>query len=115
MPVLAGKHCKQTVLGGKGSKGPPSQIFALCVYNMPTVSISRLRLHVANHVYRLQTAFWCARVNGGGGLLVWGVPRMNRTSGQPGGWPTAHQAVMSAEPERPPNLYLILSLILGGS
>ena len=36
---------------------------ALRIYNMPTMStISRLCLHVANHIYGLFPAFWCARV-----------------------------------------------------
>ena len=48
----------------------------LRVYNIPAAStISRPRLHVADRVCRLQTAFSCARVNGGGegggGFLVW--------------------------------------------
>ena len=41
--------------GGEGGLRPPSQILALRVYNMPTVStISRPRLLGADSVYRLQ-------------------------------------------------------------
>ena len=49
-------------LGCKGKQsewpvcGKGDGILSLCIYNMPTVStISRLRLLVAHHVYRLQT------------------------------------------------------------
>ena len=42
---------------GEGGLRPPSQILALRVYNMPTVStIRRLRLPVVHSVYRSQTA-----------------------------------------------------------
>ena len=41
--------------GGEGGLRPPSQILALCIYDMPTVStISRPRLLGADSVYRLQ-------------------------------------------------------------
>ena len=49
---------------GEGHLWPTSQILALHVYNMPTVStISRLCPLGAHCVYRLFTAFSCARVN----------------------------------------------------
>ena len=55
-PLCAGKRWQQTVLG-EGGLRPPSQILALRVYNMPTVStISRPRLLVVHSVYRPQTA-----------------------------------------------------------
>ena len=49
-----------------GGRGPSalSKTLALCVYNMPTMpTISRPHLHVADHIYRLFTAFSYARVN----------------------------------------------------
>ena len=55
-PLYAGKRLQRTVLG-EGGLRPPSQILALRVYNMPTVStISRPRLLVVHSVYRPQTA-----------------------------------------------------------
>ena len=55
----AGKHRSRTDF----RRGPSasSLVFALCVYNMHTLStISRPCLHVADSVYRLFTAFlWC--------------------------------------------------------
>ena len=55
-PLCAGKRWQRTVLG-EGGLRPPSQILALRVYNMPTVStISRPRLLVVHSVYRPQTA-----------------------------------------------------------
>ena len=56
---------------GKAGLWPSSPILALRVYNMPTVyTISRLCLHVADRVYRLRTAFSCARVNTIGGPFL---------------------------------------------
>ena len=56
LPLCAGKRWQWTVLG-EGGLRPPSQILALRVYNMPTVStISRPRLPVVHSVYRPQTA-----------------------------------------------------------
>ena len=74
-PLYAGKRLKRTVLG-EGGLRPPSQILALRVYNMPTVStISRPRLLVVHSVYRPQTAHplyagkrWQQTVLGEGGL-----------------------------------------------
>ena len=71
---------------------PPSQILALRVYIMPTIStISRPCLHVADLVYRLQTTFSCARVNGGtvgmGGC--WNEPD-GQLAGRPAG-PPSHE------------------------
>ena len=55
-PLYAGKRLQRTVLG-EGGLRPPSQILALRVYNMPTVStISRPRPPVVHSVYRPQTA-----------------------------------------------------------
>ena len=55
-PLYAGKRLQRTVLG-EGGLRPPSQILALRVYNMPTVStISRPRLLVVHSVYKPQTA-----------------------------------------------------------
>ena len=55
-PLYAGKRLQRTVLG-EGGLRPPSQILALRVYNMPTVStISRPRLLVVHIVYRPQTS-----------------------------------------------------------
>ena len=49
---------------GKEGLRPASQMLALRVYNMPTMStISRPRLRMADRVYRLQTTFTCAWVN----------------------------------------------------
>ena len=49
---------------GEAGLRPPSQILALRVYNMPTVStISRPRLLVVHSVYRPPTASPCVRVN----------------------------------------------------
>ena len=43
---------------GEEGLWPPSQILALCIYTMPTVSIiSRRCLLVVHSVYRPQTAF----------------------------------------------------------
>ena len=74
-PLYAGKRLQRTVLG-EGGLRPPSQILALRVYNMPTVStISRPRLLVVHSVYRPQTApplyagkRWQRTVLGEGGL-----------------------------------------------
>ena len=74
-PLCAGKRLQRTVLG-EGGLRPPSQILALRVYNMPTVStISRPRLLVVHSVYRPQTALplyagkrWQRTVLGEGGL-----------------------------------------------
>ena len=74
-PLYAGKRLQRTVLG-EGGLRPPSQILALRVYNMPTVStISRPRLLVVHIVYRPQTAHplcagkrWQRTVLGEGGL-----------------------------------------------
>ena len=74
-PLYAGKRLQRTVLGEEGLR-PPSQILALRVYNMPTVStISRPRLLVVHSVYRPQTAHplcagkrWQQTVLGEGGL-----------------------------------------------
>ena len=74
-PLYAGKRLQRTVLG-EGGLRPPSQILALRVYNMPTVStISRPRLLVVHSVYRPQTALplyagkrWQRTVLGEGGL-----------------------------------------------
>ena len=74
-PLYAGKRLQRTVLG-EGGLRPPSQILALRVYNMPTVStISRPRLLVVHSVYRPQTAHplcagkrWQQTVLGEGGL-----------------------------------------------
>ena len=74
-PLCAGKRWQRTVLG-EGGLRPPSQILALRVYNMPTVStISRPRLLVVHSVYRPQTAHplcagkrWQQTVLGEGGL-----------------------------------------------
>ena len=56
LPLCAVKRWQWTVLG-EGGLRPPSQILALRVYNMPTVStISRPRLPVVHSVYRPQTA-----------------------------------------------------------
>ena len=74
-PLCAGKQWQRTVLG-EGGLRPPSQILALRVYNMPTVStISRPRLLVVHSVYRPQTAHplcarkrWQRTVLGEGGL-----------------------------------------------
>ena len=74
-PLCAGKRWQRTVLG-EGGLRPPSQILALRVYNMPTVStISRPRLLVVHSVYRPQTALplyagkrWQRTVLGEGGL-----------------------------------------------
>ena len=74
-PLYAGKRLQRTVLG-EGGLRPPSQILALRVYNMPTVStISRPRLLVVHIVYRHQTAHplyagkrWQRTVLGEGGL-----------------------------------------------
>ena len=74
-PLYAGKRWQRTVLG-EGGLRPPSQILALRVYNMPTVStISRPRLLVVHSVYRPQTALplyagkrWQRTVLGEGGL-----------------------------------------------
>ena len=75
LPLCAGKRWQWTVLG-EGGLRPPSQILALRVYNMPTVStISRPRLPVVHSVYRPQTALplcagkrWQWTVLGEGGL-----------------------------------------------
>ena len=49
--------------GGKGTSGPFPKCWQF-VDNMPAVSaISLPCLHVANHVYKLKTAFLCAWVN----------------------------------------------------
>ena len=56
LPLYAGKRWQRTVLG-EGGLRPSSQILALRVYNMPTVStISRPCLLVVYSVYRPQTA-----------------------------------------------------------
>ena len=70
-PLCAGKRWQRTVLG-EGGLRPPSQILALRVYNMPTVStISRPRLLVVHSVYRPRPPSPSMRVNDGSGPF-WG-------------------------------------------
>ena len=90
-PLCAGKRWQRTVLG-EGGLRPPSQILALRVYNMPTVStISRPRLLVVHSVYRPQTALplyagkrWQRTVLGEGGqilaLRVYNMPTVSTIS-----------------------------------
>ena len=55
------KRRQQSVLGGKALP-PCSQVLALRIYNVPTVStVSRPHLHVADCICRLQPAFICAQ------------------------------------------------------
>ena len=69
--LCTGKCRLQTAFG---------EILALCVYNIPKGStISRVCLHVADCVYRLQTAFTCARVNP---PAVPRPPHLQHTGGQ---------------------------------
>ena len=96
LPLYAGKRWQRTVLG-EGGRRPPSQILALRVYNMPTVStISRPRLLVVHSVYRPQTALplyagkrWQRTVLGEGGrrppsqilaLRVYNMPTVSTIS-----------------------------------